>query len=328
MEIASRRIYRFLLRQREPEACAGPHSDRGNSVSERWFQQRERGTPLLLQVILWIALHMGRPFARMLLYPITFYFFLTASQQRHASRLYLRRVLQIEPHAGQILRHIHCFAATILDRVYLLSGRHQDFRIELNNVRVLLDLVNKHQRCLLLGAHIGSFEVLRALAIAERPFPLKILMYPEHNKTITSLLTKLNPELAGTVIPLGQVDTVIQVHECLANGEVVGMLGDRAANNDKTVDCKILGGTARFPVGPAILAASMKVPTILFLGLYLGNKHYEVHFERLPDADFQDRSTRSEEIRQWMQHYAERLEVRVRHLPYNWFNFYDFWEEA
>jgi len=296
-------------------------------MSRRWFQQRERGSPFLVQLILWIALHIGRPPARLLLYPISLYFFLTATDQRNASRSYLRRVLQSEPHAGQILRHIHCFAATILDRVYLLSGHHRGYRIEMNNVRALLDLVESHQYCLLLGAHIGSFEVLRALAVEERPFPLKILMYPEHNQTVTSLLTSLNPELAETVIPLGQVDTVIQVHESLSNGAVVGMLGDRAAGNDKTVDCNILGGVARFPVGPAVLAASMKVPVILFLGLYRGNKHYEIHFERLPDADFRDRANRPQQIQQWMQHYASRLESHVRRMPYNWFNFYDFWEE-
>lgn len=297
-------------------------------MSRRWFQQRERGSPFLVQLILWIALHIGRPPARMLLYPISLYFFLTAADQRKASRLYLRRVLQKEPHAGHILHHIHCFAATILDRVYLLSGNHRDYRIELNNVRTLLDLVDTHQSCLLLGAHIGSFEVLRAMAVEERPFSLKILMYPEHNQTVNGLLTSLNPELADTVIPLGQVDTVIKVHESLSNGTVVGMLGDRAGDNDETVECNIFGGAARFPVGPAVLAASMKVPVILFLGLYQGNKHYEIHFERLPDADFPDRASRTQKIQQWMQHYVDRLEPHVRNYPYNWFNFYDFWEES
>ena len=296
-------------------------------MSRRWFQQGERGSPFLVQLILWIALNVGRPPARMLLYPISLYFFLTAADQRKASRLYLRRVLQEEPHAGQILRHIHCFAATILDRVYLLSNHHQDYRIELNNVRAVLDVVDSHRACLLLGSHIGGFEVLRALALEERPFPLKILMYPQHNRTLTDLLTGLNPELADTVIPLGQVDTVIQVHESLSNGVVVGMLGDRAAHNDKTVACNFLGGKAHFPVGPAVLAATMRVPTILFIGLYRANKHYEVHFERLPDLDISDRATRQQQIQQWMQGYAERLEPHVRCQPYNWFNFYDFWEE-
>jgi predicted LPLAT superfamily acyltransferase len=105
------------------------------------------------------------------------------------------------------------------------------------------------------------------------------------------------------------------------------MLGDRAAQNDQTVVCDILDGKARFPVGPAVLAASMKVPAILFLGLYRGNKHYEIHFERLPDLALSDRLTRQAQIQTWMQHYAERLEYHIRRCPYNWFNFYDFWEE-
>jgi predicted LPLAT superfamily acyltransferase len=296
-------------------------------MSRRWFLHKERGNPVLIRLILWIAQHVGRPTARLLLYPISGYFLLTATEQRKASRHYLRRVLQREPHLGQILRHIHCFAATILDRVYLLSGRHRGYRIELQNAHCLLELVNGQQGCLLVGAHIGSFEVLRALALEEHPFPLKVLMYPEHNQALTGLLTDLNPELAQTVIPLGQVDSMLEVHESLSQGAVVGMLGDRAAQNDQTLFCDLLGDRARFPIGPAVLAASMRVPAILFLGLYLGNKRYQIHFERLPDILLSERTTRQEQVQQWMQHYAQRLECHLRRFPYNWFNFYDFWEE-
>jgi predicted LPLAT superfamily acyltransferase len=296
-------------------------------MSRRWFLHKERGSPVLIRLILWIALHIGRPIARLLLYPISGYFFLTATEQRKASRHYLRRVLKREPHIGHILRHIHCFAATILDRVYLLSDRHQGYRIELKHVRTLLDLVDGNQGCLLVGAHIGSFEVLRALAIEDHPFALKVLMYPEHNRTVTGLLSSLNPELAQTVIPLGQLDSMLEVHNSLSKGTVVGMLGDRAAHNDQTVVCEIFGGKARFPTGPAVLAASMQVPVILFLGLYNGNKRYGIHFERLPDIDLTNRATRQEQIRQWMQHYSKRLEHHLCRYPYNWFNFYDFWEE-
>jgi len=296
-------------------------------MSSRWFVQKERGSPVLIRLILWIALHIGRPTARLLLYPISGYFFLTATEQRKASRRYLERVLEREPHIGDILRHIHCFAATILDRVYLLSDRHQGYNIELKHLRTLMDLVDGRQGCLLVGAHIGSFEVLRALAIKDHPFSLKVLMYPEHNRTVTGLLSSLNPELAETVIPLGQVDSMLEVHNSLSKGAVVGMLGDRAAQNDRTVVCEILDGRARLPIGPALLTASMQVPAILFLGLYHGNKRYEILFERLPDIVLTNHADRQQQMQQWMQHYAERLEYHVRRSPYNWFNFYDFWEE-
>ncbi len=297
-------------------------------MSRQWMQQRERGSPWLVRLIRWIAMHIGRPPARLLLYPISFYFLFRASPQRRASRDYLRRVLQREPHAGQILRHIHCFAATILDRVYLLGGRHGDYRIEINGLEQLQGAVGEGNGCLLLGAHVGSFEVLRALALEDRPFELKILMYPEHNELLTQLINELNPELADAIIPLGQVDTMMRVHEALQQGTVIGLLGDRAAGDDKRVVCDLLGAPARFPAGPALLAASMRVPVVLFLGLYRGNRHYEIYFERLPQLDLSDRGRRPELLQEWMQGYADRLGEQLQRLPYNWFNFYGFWDEA
>jgi len=47
-----------------------------NEVSHapRWAQLPERGTPAMLRLINWIAVHIGRAAARLLLYPITLYF--------------------------------------------------------------------------------------------------------------------------------------------------------------------------------------------------------------------------------------------------------------
>lgn len=297
-------------------------------MSRQWFQQRERGSPWLVRLIRWIALNIGRPPARLLLYPISFYFFLRAAPERRASRDYLRRVLGREPHAGHILRHIHCFAATILDRVYLLGGRHGNYRIEIDGLEQLREAVREGRGCLLLGAHMGSFDVLRALALEDRPFELKILMYPQHNELLTRLINELNPELADTIIPLGEVDTMMRVHEALQQGAVVGLLGDRAAGDDKKVVCDLLGAPAAFPAGPALLAAGMRVPVVLFLGLYQGNRHYQIRFERLPEPDLRDRGRRPELIREWMQGYADRLGAQLHRLPYNWFNFYGFWDES
>jgi predicted LPLAT superfamily acyltransferase len=297
-------------------------------MSRQWTQQRERGSPWLVRLIRWIALNIGRPPARLLLYPISFYFLFRAVPQRRASRDYLRRVLGREPHLGQILRHIHCFAATILDRVYLLGGRHGNYRIGINGLEQLLEAVDSGRGCLLLGAHIGSFDVLRALALEDRPFELKILMYPEHNELLTRLINDLNPELADAIIPLGEVDTMMRVHEALQQGAVVGLLGDRAADDDKKVVCDLLGAPANFPAGPAQLAAGMRVPVVLFLGLYHGNRHYQIHFEQLPELDLSDRSRRPELIQEWMQEYADRLGSHLQRMPYNWFNFYGFWDEA
>ena len=296
-------------------------------MSRHWFEQRERGTPFALRLILWIALHLGRTVARSVLYPITLYFYLTAEDQRESSRAYLRRVLERQPGRWQILRHIHCFAATILDRVFLLSDRLQGFDIRIHDTDLLLERMDAGRGCILLGSHLGSFEVLRALASRRRHFPLKVLMYPEHNRSITGILETLNPEVADTVIPLGEVDSLIAVADNLREGWAVGMLGDRAAAGDRVTSCRFLGGEVSFPVGPFLLAAATGAPLILFFGLYQAGARYDIHFELLSERVELDRSRREEQIRRLTQRYADRLAHYTRQTPYNWFNFFDYWNE-
>jgi predicted LPLAT superfamily acyltransferase len=297
-------------------------------MSRAWFQQQERSSEFWLRLIRWIALHLGRPVARLLLYPITFYFLIFTVHSRRASKNYLQRVLGLRVGLIDQFRHFHCFAATILDRVYLLTEQERLLDVKMHNAEVLLEKVNAQQGCILLGAHLGSFEVLRALAVHQRHFPLKVLMYANHNEMITRVLSVLSPAVAQTVIPLGQADTLLRVKESLDRGDLVGMLGDRVAESDKTVRCDILGGQAELPQGPMLLAATLKVPVIFFCGLYRGGNRYDIHFELLTEAADVLRSEREAVVAQLTRRYATRVEHYARLAPYNWFNFYDYWIKA
>jgi predicted LPLAT superfamily acyltransferase len=70
----------------------------------------------------------------------------------------------------------------------------------------------------------------------------------------------------------------------------------------------------------------MRCPVILFFGLYRGGNRYEIYFEHFADVIVLERDRRAEETQLWMQRYAERLEHYARLAPYNWFNFYPFWD--
>lgn len=295
-------------------------------MARRWYQQAERGSPFALRLIRGIALRAGRPAARAFLYPIAIYFFLRARAQRQASQDYLRRLLGKRPAWHQVVRHIHCFAATILDRVFLLTDRFSLFDIRVHNAEVLLNYAAAGQGCLLLGGHLGSFEILRALAAA-RNIPVKILMYPEHNRSLTGVLMELNPALREAVIPLGDMYALIEVKEHLSKGWMIGMLGDRAARGDKVVGCRFLGARASLPQGPAKLAAATGVPVIFFAGLYRGGKRYDIYFELLSPGVSVERQQREAFIEEWTQRFADRLAHYARQAPYNWFNFYEFWDE-
>jgi predicted LPLAT superfamily acyltransferase len=294
--------------------------------ARRWADLPERGTPVILPVIRWIALGIGRWAARLLLYPATLYFLISARTARRMSYEYLRRVHSRPAHWWHAFRHYHCFAATILDRVYLLRGEFQRFDVTIHDREILHRQVESGKGCILLGSHLGSFEVLRTLGVTQQDLPLKVLMDTAHNENITRFLDALNQEIANTVIVPDQPDTLLRVKESLDAGFLIGMLGDRVSSDGKTAQCHFLGAPATFPAGPILLAATMHCPVILFFGLYRGGNRYEIYFEQLTEEVILNRDRRAEDIQHWMQRYVDRLEHYTPRAPYNWFNFYPFWD--
>ena len=279
-------------------------------MSAVWLEQRERGNRFAVRAAVRALLGVGHTLGRLLLYPIAAYFVAFSVRARSASRQYLERMLGRPAGLRDVARHYLTFARTIQDRVYFLAGRTDAFTIEKYGAEAVEQALARGRGCLLLGAHLGSFEVLRVMGTRERRLPVNALLYPDNATNTDAVLAELCPDLRQRVIPLGRPQTLLRVRECLERNEIVGMLGDRSLRSERTVRCDFLGAPASFPQGPLRLAAVLDVPVVLFFGLYLGGRRYALHFE--PFAGDVER-------------YAARLEHYCRLAPYNWFNFYDFW---
>jgi len=297
-------------------------------VTSRWASQSERGSRALVLLIGWITLRIGRWAARPLLYPITLYFLLTASEQRIASRQFLTRALDRRVGWWDVARHFHRFAATILDRPHFVCGDDRHFNLEVHGFEAAYQKAVEGSGCILLGAHIGSFEVMRMVGMLHERVEVKVLMYEDHNAMLTRLIYSLNPKLSESIIPLGRFDSLLEAKESLERGELVGILGDRVVDNDRTTRCRFFGEETVFPAGPMLFASMVKVPVMLFFGLYLGGNRYALHFEQFADEVSLRRAQRDVDIQDWTQRYVDRLEHYARLAPFNWFNFYDFWGDG
>jgi len=301
-------------------------------MGRTWGHHPERGSPILTKFIIWVALRLGRPAARSLLYPICAYFVVFSPKASQGITFYLQRVLGRSPTLRDLFHHYHCFASTILDRVYLLTDQFALFDVDIHGAELLYEQWAQGQGCLLLGSHLGSFDIVRTSRIKYfqnlKDFPLKILMYEEATKELRKILDKLNPHMAQAIIPIGTPDAMLQVKESLDRGEFIGILGDRTVKRDKVVSCRLLGMNVDFPAGPMILATILRVPVILFFGLYRGGNKYEIYFEPFIEELSVDRHSREKAVREWTQHYAERLEFYCLQAPYNWFHFFDYWNET
>lgn len=292
-----------------------------------WLRQQERSNLAILKLMVWISLTFGRAVGRVVLYGIAGYFVLFAPRARRASRAYLNRALNRWAEWSDGFRHVFSFASTIHDRIYLLNDRFNLFDIEVIGAEALHAALDKQPGALLIGAHLGSFEVLRALGRGRAGLKVAILMYEENARKINATLEAINPQATEDIIPLGRMDSMLQARDRLDQGYLVGMLADRSLGGDATTLCDFLGEPAPFPVGPFRMAAMLRRPVYFMAGLYLGGNRYQIHFEPLADFSDTPRAGREAAIKAAQQHYAERLSHFCRLAPYNWFNFFDFWQK-
>lgn len=289
-----------------------------------WMQQAERSNMLALRVIVWVAQRLGRPVARLLLYPISWYFVLAVPKARRASIAYLRRVLNREPGWIDGFRHVFCFASTILDRFYLLNGRFDLFDTRMIGQEVADEILAEGRGAIMIGAHLGSFEAVRASShFSAEDLKVSMVMYEDNAVKLNQVLSAINPAIQHNIIPLGHVDSMLRVKHCLERGGMVGMLCDRMLTGETGRPVSLLGTPAGFPIGPFRLAAMLRRPVILIVGLYKGGNRYEIHFEHIADFSKPGAPT----VEQTIDLYVSRLEHYCRQAPYNWFNFYDFWDE-
>lgn len=306
-----------------------PPSERpmvGPRASATWADQRERSNLPILRLMVWISLHLGRPIGRLVLRGIALYFLAFSPTARRASGAYLARALGRRPALADRYRHFLWFASTIHDRIYLLNDRFELFDIRIVGEEAIRQAMEGGEGALLFGAHMGSFEVMRAVGRRFAGLRVSILMYDENARLINAAMAAVNPSAVADLIPLGRADSMLQVKEKLDAGHIVGILADRGLGGDSATPLDFLGAPAPLPSGPFRLAAVLRRPVLFMTGLYLGGNRYEAHFELLADFHDVDRAGRAAAVRAAQARYMERLAFFCRQSPFNWFNFFDFWQ--
>jgi predicted LPLAT superfamily acyltransferase len=235
------------------------------------------------------------------------------------------------PRASDVFRHYRQFALMILDRLAFALGRGHDFEATFHGREHVDDVVASGRGAVLVGAHLGNFDALRALA-TRSGIVVTVVMFTRHAARINRLLRELDPTTDVRVLHLDPSvpDTALRLRACVDRGEFVAILGDRvgAGARARVVRVPFFGAEAAFPQGPFVLSGVLGCPVLLIVGLRRGHGRYEVFIERLAEAIPSARRQRTERVAEIVAAYARRLEAFCLHAPYQWFNFYDFWSDG
>lgn len=298
--------------------------------ADQWAKVQERGSywGMRLLVVLY------RCGGYLLLYPIiwgvVFYFFATRAATRRYSRRYLERVLSQPVSLRDIWLHHLAFGQALLDRVGAWMNKITRSQVAFQGHQELFELQEQKKGAILLGAHLGNLEMCRAVVENDGSLVLNVILHSHNTQKFNQLMQSVNPQ---TQLRLIQVDditpaTAMRLRSMLDNGEFLILLADRLppGNQQRYFKQEFLGKEARFPAGPFWLAMLLGAPVYFMAGFRTASGFCAV-MEPLSNGEAVARKEREAACQKMVASYAEKLQAYCRAYPYQWFNFYDFWQD-
>lgn len=305
----------------------------------RWEEFAERGSLGALRLMARVYDLLGRRLSRAILHPIAAYFFVRGRASRGPSRRYLERVWA-HPEGRRQLRgrpgffapywHYHEFALQNLDRMVLWGRGLSELRMDHQGSEHLFALKREQRGGILVGAHLGSFDMPRQLA-GTHGLVLNVVMFTANAERINRFFESLDPTSRMRVLSPDphSATTAFEVKACLERGELVGIMGDRlpAGGGDTPIRIDFLGRPMAFPLSPFRLACLLGVPVYLSLCLRKGDAHYEAVVRPIGNAARVPRRDRDKAAGELARAWVRGLEQACLEHPYQWFNFFDIWEQ-
>ncbi|NJO37142.1 MAG: glycosyltransferase [Rhizobiales bacterium] len=301
-----------------------------------WAGLAERGARWGLN--LWALAYrvFGRRGCLAVMAPVVFYFYLTGSVQRRASRKFLARAWastgrQGRPGLADGFLHFLSFAGKVVDtfagwvgglsKEVVVPGEVADLRLAEQDPRGALFIVS----------HLGNVELARALLDRETRERLLILVHTKHAENFNRMLREVRAEAAintWQVTELGP-EAAVELKSQIERGKWVVIAGDRVpiGSTGRVAKIPFLGEDAPFSHGPYILASLLECPVYTLFCLRDGDR-YVLHASKLADRVVLPRKNRDEALVRYATVFADRLAAFAQRYPLQWYNFFDFWSQG
>jgi predicted LPLAT superfamily acyltransferase len=267
------------------------------------------------------------------------YFWLRNTPGRRASAHYLARIATtpggravVGPKPGwrQVLRHFYEMAICTYDRMVVWAGAIDTMQLEHDGAERIFDVAATGRGGLLLGAHMGNLDLLGFVA-RDYDLKLNIVAYYDNAMRVNAFLETLGADQLNLIdLASGMIQATLEIRAAIARGEIVVVMADRMppdASDGLSETVSFLGRDARFPLGPFRLAAVLGCPVYFALCVRSGDARYTAMLRPISRGERSSRADRSKAVRQLLERYVAQVEQVCERHPYQWFNFFDFWEE-
>ena len=255
---------------------------------------------------------------------VSLWFLLAAPLARRASFDLARRLGRARPWFA--FRHFYTFGMLLLDRVAILgAGQTDQYRIEFDGEEHIRDALAGGKGAILLTAHLGNWEAMGHL-ITRLDTPFTMVMHDGIDLAMKATIEDMARDRSFAVLYTdGSPAAAAGILSALRAGHLVGMMGDRVFAGD-SVTVPFLGALARFPVGAFVMAAASGAPVVHTFAVRRGWRRYSFHGFPGETMRYANRKEKQRDLERWAGAFAARVESFVRAHPWQWGNFYAFWD--
>lgn len=295
-----------------------------------WTETKERGNYWAMRILVAVYRVGGRLLLKPLVTLVVLYFFITRPSVRRHSAAYLRRVLGRPPRWRDLWRHQLSFGLALVDRLGAWMGRIRRTDVAFDGHQTMLDLQARSTGAVLLGAHLGNLEMCRAVVTNDGSMKLNVILHNRNTENFNRLIQNVSGQSGIRLIQVDDITpvTAMQLRAKLDQGEFLILLADRLppGNTGRFIRHPVLGDDVRLPMGPFWLSLMLGAP-VYFMAGFATNRGHRAVLEPLYDGGKVARRDRDRVSRELVSSYVHYLERYCRRYPFQWFNFYDYWED-
>lgn len=283
-----------------------------------------RGNLLGYRIFVSILRSFGPRAAYLLLYFVAFYFVFFSPKSTKFVYRFLRRKINkgFLPSLIGIYKTYFVFGQTLIDKVAILSGMRNKYTYEFDGRENLQEIVDRKQGGVLISGHLGNWDIAaNFLNEINNIDEVYVVMMDAEHQQIKSFLEATQSEKQFNVIPIKEDGShIFKIHQVLSNNKLICIHADRYVEGQKTLAFDFMGEQAKLPIGPFKMAAALKKPFSFVFALKEGKSHYHLFSSPLKNQDCS--------YKEIMQLFVSDLEKKARTYPYQWFNFYNFWQNT
>jgi len=284
---------------------------------------KSKGVVLGYKIFIFSIEKLGIGFAYFILRFVSFYYLIFSFEGTKSSFYYFHKRLGYSKLNSliKVYKSYFVFGQTIIDKVAITSGLGDKYTYEHDGGEKIIELLKNKKGGILISAHVGNFEIAQHFfSEVDDQSQICLVTTDNEHQAIKEYLESISAKSAMKFIIVKEdMSHIFEIHNALMDNNLICFTGDRYFKGSKVLYSDLFGKKAGFPAGPFLLGSRIEVPVVFVYVMKESAKHYHLYTR---EANFKFKDARG-----LLKKYTESIEWILKKYPYQWFNYFDFWDE-